>query len=277
MRKVWVVSLVTVAIIGVGGLFGAGGLLIYLARGALVFPQWAANVESSTSMEDVEIHLTTVRMVNGKPVPATINGQRREALLLIPRAYIDWKPYLDGSPTGKVRIHATLPDLVPHAISKYVVDGSRTKGNRPRSAKIDNGNRLHMRWVSIDIGLYGLSKGLCETECSDQEHRRRAFEGRLKNYEKKFGGSAIPGLVHYVGEADIFVPNDSGEDYTFIICKVASPLYHWCNVSTLLNENMFLRYQFEKEYLPQWEEIDVKVRALVGRFLVSHNLYDEDT
>jgi len=247
---------------------------------SLIYPQWAKYITNSTSMKAIEIDLFSGMVNDGKHQRKFINGKRSEAELVIPRAYITWNPYLNGNDKSSVSIDAALPNMEPYSIIKERVFHGFSKENKaPKNLRVNT----HKQWVKIEIGLYGFFNNLCETSCSREESIKKATENTLKDYESQSKDTESIGLLHLTNNtksvisrgSDAYIPLNPIESLSYIVCKEASKIYNWCNVSSRLNENMYLWYQFEKSHLGQWKEIHEKVKTLASSFVAKHQVYEQ--
>lgn len=255
MKKIALISIaIFTAILSLG--------VYFVQNIALVFPIWANDVAKSDSMREIDIVLS-----------ARKEGSSNIAKFRIPRAYIDWKPYLDGKARRRIHIDAALPDLYPYSIWKrdYLNSIKDSKGN----VSSDEKNAAHQQWVKIEFGVF-----VCDYECSQTEHNEKVLKFHLKNYDKFISEESQLGLKVFSSTSTsplykghtFYLPIDPNIGHFFIDCVRVSALYKWCNVSTLLNNNMSLSYKFEAKYLAEWKEIDSKVRKLVNEMLISHKM-----
>jgi len=249
-----------------------------LAGEVIFYPIWANNVSASTSLKKEIIHLYSGGVTNGVYKRKFVDGERSEAELSIQRAYITWAPYLDGEDKDGVSVDAALPDLEPNTILKSRVMKELGADNR-KSVPDD----VHRQWVKIDIGLYGFFNALCDSPCSREEHSRKSTENILKDYPIRKTDSESLGLKHMISNSqkyfmisdEVYTPINTEVSVKYIRCKAVSDKFNWCEASARLNNDMYLRYQFEKSYLSEWLEIDKKVRYLANSFVVSHSVYKE--
>jgi hypothetical protein len=241
---------------------------------SLMYPIWAGNVVSSQSMDKVNISFSTGKVKNGKFVPASSGEKRRVAELVIPKAYIDWKPYLRRGAISSMDIDAALPNLLPHDLwKKEYLDSIIEKKGKFTS---EDRKLAHQQWIKISFGLYGFGNAMCKNECTREEHNQEVMNHYFKKYDQLLSADESIGLNKYISSAsssggdEFFLPEKSNMKHYYIKCDSSSGKYKWCEANTLLNNDMYLRYQFEKKHLAQWRDIDNKVRALVGSFLISH-------
>lgn len=119
---------------------------------------------------------------------------------------------------------------------------------------------------------------------------QRSFKGFFE-YHSKYGelerlpnSPEVLGMLHYkdtINQADIFLSHDYAvPELTFIECPYSKPTqYPHCTIETQYryeissNKNgvkevtfFYLKYNFSRSYLPQWREIDRKLKALYDQF-----------
>lgn len=270
MQKIVFLSFVFIAILVVS-------LSVGIAQVDLpIYPQWANKITRSNSMQKVEITLATGIVEKGKFIPAKNGEARRLAQLSIPRAYVDWKPYLKGKPISSMHIDAALPDLVPNVTWKQDYLDSKRDSNG--NVEFQYEKSAHQQWVRIDFGLYGFSNSMCEAECSREEHNKKVMEYYLGKYDQFVSSDSIGGLKLFISSSEsgdvrghkFYVPIDQSMGHLFIDCGRSLGHYQWCKASTILNNDMFLRYQFEQKHIATWKEIHLKAKALVNQLLISH-------
>lgn len=269
MKKIVVVSLVTALVL-------AGAAFVPLQQGFLVYPLWANKVTYSLSMREVTIDLSTGKVEEGVFKPTPSGEKRRVAELEIPRAYISWKPYLKGEPVNSVHIEAALPDLIPNVIWKkdYLDSVLAEKG----TVSFEDEKVAHQHLVRIEIGLYGFSNSMCESACSRREHNNRVLNSYLKRYDKPASVDQSLGLRKYVSTADsiavadreLYITLEHVVDHHIVECHSPAGHFQWCTARTILNEDMYLSYKFERTHLENWRAIDESVRDLVNGLVTSH-------
>jgi hypothetical protein len=252
-------------------------ITLYLVRANIpIYPLWANKVTRSYSMREIDIKLSTGKVEKGKFVPAKRGEARRLAQLRIPRAYIDWKPYLRGDPISNMHIDAALPDLTPNIIWKkdYLNAIRESEGE----IQFEDEKSAHKQWVRIEFGLYGFSNSMCETECTREEHNEKVVEYYLGKYDRYDSANLNIGLKLFTASSEsgdvrrhkFYLPIDQGMGHYFIDCDRSLGNYQWCTASSILNHDMFLRYQFEVKHLAHWKELDLRVRTLVNELIISH-------
>jgi len=236
----------------------SGYRLLFLE--AIFYPIWAKNVSASTSQKREKIYLYSGGVTDGEFESKFINGQKSEAELSVPRAYITWAPFLDGKVKAEVSLDAALPDLEPNTIFK-----ARTmkEGESVDADKKYLPDAAHKQWVKIDIGLYGFFNAFCDKSCTREEHIKKSSEYALKNYPILQADSESLGLIHmisnsrneFIVDGEVYKPVDTASPVEYILCKAPSGKFNWCVASARLNRDMYLRYQFEKSHLAEWSNM----------------------
>lgn len=252
-------------------------ICLYRVRANLpIYPLWANKVTRSYSMREIDINLSTGKVEKGKFVPAERGEVRRLAQLRIPRAYIDWKPYLRGDPISNMHIDAALPELTPNSIWKK--DHLNTIRESKGEILFEDEKEAHKQWLKIEFGLYGFSNSMCEAECTREKHNEKVIEYYLGKYDQYVSDDIDLGLKLFTASSEsgdvrghkFYLPIDQGMEHYYIDCDRSLGNYQWCKANTILNNDMFLSYQFEVKHLANWKEIDLKVRALLNELIISH-------
>ena len=76
-----------------------------------IYPPECPKISTSGSLEAT--HLTLATVLQGRDPKSE---KRRVVSFDIPRAFIDWKPYLKDTPQSEFKIEAALPDLLPYTL-----------------------------------------------------------------------------------------------------------------------------------------------------------------
>ena len=90
--------------------------------------------------------------------------------------------------------------------------------------------------------------------------------------EKKPDTIEAPGLLHYFDNAskkDLFIiSEDDTKPYLVMRCDSLGgvPPYPSCHVVTDFSTNLELSYSYGRQHLPQWRQIDARIRELFERF-----------
>lgn len=219
-------------------------------------------IESSSKDEEVSLFLSTGKVVQGKFIPSTDKEPRRLATIKLKESYITWKNYLDGKPRDRIHFDAALPSLIPYDVNKKISKGSDVE--------------KHKQWVRIELGLYGFANQLCDTPCSRKEHNQKANAYKQGMYERIDSENAIENLTKRVSDSnavfggELYTPNFD-HDVNDIVCRRPTGRYRWCDVTSSLNNNIYLNYHFEYAHLENWEKVDQIVRKLANKILVEHS------
>lgn len=232
----------------------------------LIFALFASiTIGSFLKDGEVSINLSTGTVDKGRFVPSNGSEPRRTATIRIQESYITWKKYIDGSLRNKIHIDAALPSL--QANEEY----------QRRAAGSDS--EKHRQWVKISLGLYGFSNQFCDRPCSRREHNQKVLSYYINQYEREVADHQASGLIKRISDSssnstsggEFYIPRFE-HDINSIECHRQSGKYRWCNVSSYLNDNMYLNYQIEYIHLSDWLKIDQNVRALANKVLVNHEM-----
>lgn len=251
-------------------------LAIFRKSNFIIYPIWLNNIAESISMKNITINLSTDYVSQGKFIPTPEGEQRHIATIKLPRAYINWKPYLKSEAIGSIEINSALPDLIPYSIfERNQLDVISKNGN---SNFQEQKNEIFRSWVKIGFGVYGFSNQLCKSQCTRAEHNSKVLQYNLQQYPIHVPQGITPELSKYVSESqsgavrgrELYVLLKSEAEHYYIECDAPLGLYHWCSAHTILNDDMYLDYQFEYVHLKNWKEIDSKVRSLVNGMVISN-------
>lgn len=253
----------------------AAGYADYLCS---VYPPECPKIVKSISLESTRLALAT-----GLKGLDLQNDQRRIVSFEIPRAFIDWKPYLKNEPQSQFTLHAALPDIVPFTVWKSVEFQRGMHGSQPdREEKIRL--ELHKHWLPIELGItYQIDYRQCqESRCFETPveltlhgERARSFRKRKplkdRDYERYLPVETPSGVNR---NRELLIPkNYAPGQPAYLICDVdRTPTYNWCKVSTMYDRNIILRYDFEAKFLKEFPAIDEKVRHFVRGLIVSDEI-----
>ena len=246
-----------------------------------IYPPECPKIAKSTSLEPVRLTLATG--LKGLDPKA---DKRRVVSFDIPRAFIDWKPYLKEEPQSQFKIKAALPDLLPYALWKTFEHERASTGLGPDGAR-KLWSELHKNWLPMDLSItYQINYRQCvESKCFDDPTElgldrdlARIYTKRKPANDKDFERYLpidTPAKV-YENEELLIPKSYKPKRLTYLICDAGKmPTYNWCKVSTMYDKNILLRYQFEVKFLTEFPVIDEKIRSFVGKLIVSDELLDK--
>ena len=242
-----------------------------------IYPPGCPKVAKSTSQDLVYIDLLKGSL---EPRP-TRSESTATTTIAVPRAFIDWQPYLKPEPQAQVGIQAAIPNfsnpkLVPDSIWKASV----REHQRVADSKALGDNDAHTHWVSIELSLnpdrrnIDCAKTYCPPTIQEEITKLRGndfivqSDQRSELFDRYLPKRRTTAYYQYEGKELVVVREPTTKATTFLICdRDANPLFNWCKVRTTLGDDVDLRYQFEARYLHAFPAIDSAVREFSSNAL----------
>lgn len=232
---------------------------------------WGCSTGGRCALVVPSTNLQLYEIVLGKKVRRKQDPEESLALHLhVPRAYIDWAPYLDPEPISMVKLNTILPNLAPEALMQWEVR-SRASGELKEE--------LHRARVPIEIR--GARTGTPK-ECGSDTSRRcspnptdrmlwgeigegRSLDQPCAERLELFDCRAPHPRVSDALRTQILIPTAQfNYGTTYLRCdNRPDSIYSWCNVISQIDPDVMVNYQFERSRLADFHTIHVKVMRFV--------------